>query len=108
MALFISSVNNITMQLYRRNNTMSQISDQLDTSTDPKKTSGVIPSFPLDMPYVVVKKVLSNSRISDNIAAGELIFTPLGIYFIAGYFTLIPGDVPKDIKGYFLILIVFG
>ncbi len=58
-----------------------------------------IPQLPDNCPYLVAQNVISNSRISDNVAVGDLIFTPIGIYFVTGYFSLIPPGEPEGVKG---------
>lgn len=66
-------------------------------------SSHCIPSLPEHTPYFVAYRVVSNSRISENIAAGDLVFTSIGVFFLSGHFTLIPGDVPAGVKGPFFV-----
>lgn len=68
-----------------------------------ERTTHYVPSLPEDTPYFVAYRVVSNSRISENIAVGDLVFTPIGVFFVAGHFTLIPGDVPAGVKGPFFV-----
>lgn len=55
-----------------------------------------VPPYPGKSPYFVVYTVFSNSKISKNIAVGDLVFMPKGIYFIAGYFTKMLGEPSQE------------
>lgn len=85
-------------------NTAHRVRTPNENITETSQTiSHIIPPLPAGTPYFVVHRAISDSRISENIAAGDLVFTPLGVFFLAGHFTLIPGDVPSSIRGSFLV-----